>query len=133
MTTTQGGKMSAFSANPVAYIIPAVLVVGFGLYYLYGAIDRLGLPLQQADAVVTGKTFTPGGTTYNTNVVAGRAWTQANELPDNYAVSLLVDKEPTVALVTKQKYDALSANDRVRVKLRRTRLSGRLEVVELNK
>lgn len=125
--------MSAFSANPVAYIIPAVLVVGFGLYYLYGAIDRLGLPLQQADAVVTGKTFTPGGTTYNTNVVAGRAWTQANELPDNYAVSLLVDQEPTVALVTKQKYDTLNANDRVRVKLRRTRLSGRLEVVELSK
>jgi hypothetical protein len=126
-------KMSAFAANPVAYIIPAVLVVGFGLYYLYGAIDRVGLPLQQADAVVTGKTYTPGGTTYNTNVVAGRAWTQANELPDNYAVSLRVGQEATVALVTKQKFETLKADDRVRVKMRRTRLSGRLEVVELTK
>lgn len=125
--------MSAFAANPVAYIIPAVLVVGFGLYYLYGAIDRVGLPVQQAEAVVTGKTYTPGGTTYNTNVVAGRAWTQANELPDNYAVSLRVGQEAAVALVTKQKFDTLMADDRVRVKMRRTRLSGRLEVVELTK
>lgn len=124
--------MTSFSANPVAYFIPALLLVGFGLYYLYGAIDRLGLSTRQVDAVVTAKQFTPGGTTYNSSIVAGRNWTQASELPDNYVISLLVNDEPTVALVTQRQFEELNAGDRVRAKIRRTRLSGRLEAIELS-
>ena len=123
--------MNAFSANPFAYIFPLVLLVGFGGYYLYGAADRLGLPIESADAVVTGKQYTPGGTTYNTNIAGGRAWTQSNKTNDMYAIELLVGTEPTVGLVDKQAFERLNKNDRVRVKIRRTRVSGRLEVVEV--
>ena len=123
--------MNAFSANSLVYIFPLVLLVGFGGYYIYGAIDRLGLPVESADAVVTGKQYTAGGTTYNTTIAAGRAWTQSNETNDFYAIELLVGTEPTVGLADKQTFERLNKNDRVRVKIRRTRVSGRLEVVEV--
>jgi hypothetical protein len=118
--------MNAFSANPFAYIFPLVLLVGFGGYYLYGAVDRIGVPIESVDALVTGKQFTPGGTTYNTNIAAGRAWTN-----DMYAIELLVGKEATVGLVDKRAFERLNKDDHVQVKIRRTRISGRLEVVEV--
>jgi hypothetical protein len=43
----------------------------------------------------------------------------------------MVDGEPTVALVTKQRFDEIRENDRVSVTVRRTRLSGKLEVIEV--
>jgi hypothetical protein len=123
--------MNAFSANPFAYIFPLVLLVGFGGYYLYGAVDRIGVPIESVDALVTGKQFTPGGTTYNTNIAAGRAWTQSNKTNDMYAIELLVGKEATVGLVDKRAFERLNKDDHVQVKIRRTRISGRLEVVEV--
>src|ERR1700712_716992 len=94
-------RMTAFSANPFAYIFPLILLIAVGGYYAYGAVDHLGLDLHDAQAVVTGKQVSAGGTTYNTNIVAGRAWTQAYEKADYYAIMMNVGAEPTVGLVTK--------------------------------
>ncbi len=125
--------MTAFQANPFAYIFPLILLVCVGGYYAYGALDRIGLELHSADAVVTGKQFTAGGTTYNTNVVAGRAWTQAYQQADFFAVTMNIGQEPTVGLVTKEAFDSYQAGDHVKVKWRRTRFSGRLEVVDVSR
>lgn len=125
--------MTAFSANPIVYIVPAIILGAVILYYLYGAIDGLGLEVRSADAVVTAKQSTPGSTTYWTNIAGGRAWTQSQQNPDMYAVSLTVAGEPTVGLVSKDMFQSLNDNDRVRVKLRRTRISHRLEVIEISR
>lgn len=125
--------MTEPATNPFVYIFPLVLLVGFGGYYLYGAIDRWGLALETVDAVVTDKVFTPGGTTYNQVISGGRAWTQANKNEDYYAIQLLVRDEPTVGLVTKDEFERLSKNDRVHATVRRTRISGRLEVVDIKR
>jgi hypothetical protein len=132
MSTKGTTGMTAFSANPFAYIFPLILLIGVGGYYLYGAIDRVGLATQSADAVVTGKQVSAGGTTYNTNIVAGRAWTQAYQQADFYAVTLNLGTEPAVALVTKEAFDSYNAGDSVKVKWHRTRLSGRLEVIDVS-
>ena len=125
--------MNALTANPSAYILPLLALLVVVGYYGYGALDRLGLPSSQAEAVVTGKTFTPGTTTYNTVVAAGRSWTQSNRQPDFYAISLTVNGEPTVALVDKTMFEQLNAGDRVRVEVRRTRFSGKLLVGKLTR
>ena len=122
--------MKGFFANPI-YVVPAVLLLGFGSYYLYGAIDRVGLEAQSVEAVVTSKEYTPGGTTYRTVIAANRAWTQAIETGDWYAIQLRVGTELTVGLVSKEAFERLNENDRVQVKVRRTRLSGKLEVIEV--
>jgi len=123
--------MSAFFSNP-AYIMPAVILGAVLIYYLYGAIDKVGLETQSINAIVTAKTHTPGSTTYVNRIAAGRSWTQAQQQQDFYAVSLNIEGEATVALVTKEKFDRLQENDRVHVTVRRTRISGKLEVVDVN-
>jgi len=123
--------MNAFAASPIAYIIPAVLLVVVGSYYLYGAVDRLWLAVETADAVVTGKQASPGTTTSWTNIAGGRAWTQSFQNPETFAVTLRVGNEPTVGLVAPELFDTLSPGQHLRVKISRTRISGRLEVIQV--
>lgn len=126
-----GKPMTAFAASPIAYIIPALLLATVGLYYLYGALDQLGLDVQTVDAVVTGKQASPGGTTRWTDIAGGRAWAQSMPNPEVFALTLMVGGEPSVGLVSQTLFDAISPGERVRVRIKRTRLSGRLEVIEV--
>jgi hypothetical protein len=119
--------------NPIAYLVPALAVAAVALYFLYGAVDRLGLEARDAEARVTGKQFTPGSTTYTTEVTAGRAWTKAHRNPDVFLVTLDVAGEATGGAVAPQLYDALQPGERVRVRVRRTRLSKRLLVTDVRR
>lgn len=125
--------MSAFKANPFAYIFPALVLVGVGGYYLYGILDRSGLDTQVVQARVTGKQFTPGATTYTTNVVDNRAFTQSIDQPDAYVVTLDVGGQPSSAYVTKELFATLEAGDSVQARLRRTRFSRQLQVIEVSR
>ena len=53
--------MTAFLANPSAYIIPAVLLCVFAGYYIYTFLDRFGGNVTNAVGTVTGKQYTPHG------------------------------------------------------------------------
>jgi hypothetical protein len=125
--------MNAFNANLFAYIFPALVFVAVACYYTYGAIDRIGLPTREVEGIVTGKQFTPGSTTYNSNVVAGQNYVQAQQQPDYYAVSVRIQDTPSVALVDRATYAAVQVNERVHLKIQRTRITGRLVVVELRR
>ncbi len=125
--------MNAFSANPLAYIFPTVLLLAVLCYYAYGAVDRLGLPTRETAAIVTGKKFTPGSKTYNTNVVGGQTLTQSYRQADFYAVSVEVAGVQGIVLVDPATFAALQINDRVSVSIQRTRLSGQLLVTQLRR
>ncbi len=125
--------MPAFRANPFAYLFPALVLVVIVGYYLYGALDRFGLDTRPVQARVTGKQFTPGSTTYNTNVVAGRAWTQSTENPDAYVVTLEVEGHPSSAYVSRELFEVLQSGDAVEARIRRTRISRRLQVVDVSR
>lgn|SRR4029453_9690903 len=125
--------MTSFSANPFVFIFSAVAILLVVLYFAYGTLDRLGLGSRSARAVVTGKQYNPPGTTYNTNIVAGRAWTQSHETPGTYAVMLRVGEEHTVGLVSKELFETLNTGDRVNVTVRQTRITRKLEAVEVTR
>jgi hypothetical protein len=125
--------MTPFSANPFVYVFSAVVIGAAVVYFGFGAVDRMGLEVRTVPATVTGKQFTAGGQTYYTNVAGGRAWVQSQETPETYAVTLNVGEENTVGLVSKEMFEALNAKDTVQVKIRRTRITGRLEVVEVTR
>lgn len=125
--------MTPFSANPFVFIFSAVAIVAVILYFAYGAIDRLGLGARATTAVVTGKQYNPPGRSYYTNIVAGRAWTQSQETSETYVVMLRVGGEDTVGLVSKPLFESLNAGDRVNVKVQRTRITRRLEAVEVTR
>jgi hypothetical protein len=120
--------MPSNGPSPFVYLLPAVALAAVLLYYLYGAVDRFGLETQQAEARVTGKQFAPGSTTYNTNIVAGRAWTQSSQNPDAYIIGLDVNGVVTGGAVTPELYESLQPGERVRVEFQRTRFSGQILV-----
>jgi hypothetical protein len=118
---------------PLAYIFPALAFAAALLYYGYGAVDRLGLETRQTEAHVTTKNFAPGSTTYHTNIVAGRAWTQSSKYADSYIVGLDIEGTTTGGLVTPEVYATLNPGDRVRVKFQRTRFSRKILVTDVRR
>jgi hypothetical protein len=124
-------KVSVFSANPVGFIIMVLLLVGVGGYYAWGAIDTAGLAVEERSAVVTGKQVNPATQTYRTNIVAGRAWTQSHTQGETRVVTLKVGDEDSVGYVDAWQYQQLKAGDTVRVRVHRTRITRRLEVLEV--
>jgi type IV secretory pathway TrbF-like protein len=119
--------------NPFVYIFPAILLGAVLLYYLYGAVDRVGLETHDAEARVIGKQVGPGSTTYHTTVVDGRTWSQAQTNPDAYIVTLDVEGDTTGSAVSRQLYESLDTGERVRVQFRRTRLSKRVLVTDVSR
>lgn len=123
--------MTAFSANPAVFIFSGLILVAALAYFAYGALDYLGVAEESKQAVVTGKQYNPPRVTYRNNIVAGRNYTQADTMPETYVLTLTIDGEPTAAIVSKQLYDTVQAQDKVSVRAKRMRLSGRLEVTEV--
>jgi len=123
--------MTPYSANPFAYIFPAVALGAMLVYFMCAAIDRMGLEVRTAVATVTGKQFTESGKSYYTTIAGGRTWVEPQETPETYVVTLNMGDEHTVGLVSREMFESLNASDTVRVKIRRTRITGRLEVVEV--
>ena len=120
-----------FSFSNPAVLVPALILCWVLIYFLYYAIDKVGLETQTATAVISEKTYTPGSTSFINRIAGGRSWIQAQKQPDFYAVSLTVENEPTVALVTKEKFARLERNDLVEVAYSRTRISGKIQVVDV--
>lgn len=123
--------MSVYSANPIGFIFMALLLLGVGGWYAWGAIDTAGLVVEERQAVVTGKQVNPAHQTYRTNIVAGRAYTQSHTQGETRVVTLKVGDEDSVGYVDAWQYQQLKAGDTVQVLVHRTRLSRRLEVLEV--
>ena len=125
--------MTPFSANPFVFISSAVVIGAALVYMTFAAVDRVGLEVRSGVAVVTGKQYIGKGKAYYPNIVARRMWVQSQETAETYAVTLKVGDEPTVGLVSKELFESLNTNDTVNIKARRTRITGRLEVVEVTR
>lgn len=123
--------MTPYRANPFAFIFPILAIGALLIYFTYAAIDRMGLEVRTTAATVLGKQFTKSGKSYYTTNAGGRTWIQSQDTPETYAVELMVADERTAGLVSKQLFESLQANDTVQVKIRRTRITGRLEVMEV--
>ena len=125
--------MASTGPSRLVYIFPAIAFGAVALYYLYGAVDRLGLETQRAEARVTAKQVARGSTTYNTRIAGGRAWSQATENPDAFIVSLEIEGEASGGAVDSQMYESLSEGDRVQVQFQRTRISRQILVTNVHR
>lgn len=123
--------MTPFAANPFIFVFSALLLVAVLAWFGWGMLDRMGLAEEQAGAVVTGKHYNAPGQTFRTVIAGGRAWTLTDTTSDTHVILLDVAKEPTVAIVSNDVYDALQPGDSVQVRMRRTRVSRRLEVIDV--
>jgi hypothetical protein len=115
----------------LVYLFPALALAAVLVYYLYGAVDRLGLEAREGQATVTAKQVAAGSTTYNTQIAGGRAWTLATENQGAYIVTLDLGGELTGGAVEPELYASLREGQQVRVRFQRTRLSGRILVTQV--
>lgn len=125
--------MTPQSANPFVYIFSLVAIAAVLIYYGYGALDHAGLRERNAVATVTGKQFAESGRSYYTTVAGGRTWVQSQVTPETHVVLLSVGNEQTAGVVSKELYESLQAGESVQVRLRRTRMTRRLEVVDVTR
>lgn len=125
--------MTSISANPFVFIFSAVLLVFVIVYFGWGALDHLALPVQQGSAIVTAKAYKPPGVSYRTVIAGDRAWTLADPTDEAYVLGLTVAQESTGAIVSKEMHNAVQPGDTVHVQMRRRRLSRQLEVVEVTR
>jgi len=117
--------------NSFVYIFPAILIICIVLYVIYNAVNKFGLEIKTEIATVTDKTQAEGSTSYVNNIAANRSWVQSSKQGDYFIISINIGNEPTIALVTKDRFESLKKNDQIQVKTRRTRLTKRLEVIEV--
>lgn len=125
--------MTPQSPSPLVYVFPALLLLAAALYFGYAMLDRSALSTETAAAVVTGKQFMKGSTTYHSTLVGNQNVVQADQRPDAYYVTFEVDGEHTGGAVSRELYDALRAGDSVEVHYRRTRLSNRIVVTDVSR
>ena len=101
------------------------------MYYGYGVVDRAALETHDVEATVVSKHYDPSRKAFNKVIAGNRVWVQSHETGGLFLVNLRVNQEETVGLVTRELFDSLDAGDRVHAKVRRTRISRRLEAIEV--
>lgn len=131
--TLLAAALTPYSANRFGFIFSIVAMAAVAIYFAYGAVDRMGLAIEDVDATVLNKLHNPSGTAYNTVIAGGRSWVQSHATSETYVAVLRVAGEETAGLVSKELFDSLNAGDPVRAKVRRTRITRRLEAVEISR
>ena len=131
--TLQAAALAPYTANRFGFIFSIVIIGVAVIYFAYGAVDRMGLEIQSVDATVVDKQFGEGVKAYNTTIAGGRPWIQSRETSDIYLVVLQVGGEKTGGLVSREVYESLKNGDAVRANVRRTRISRRMEAMEITR
>lgn len=114
-------------------VFGAVVVVLIGLYFLFMAVDSLGLADQEGTATVLGKEFREASTTYQTQKVGDRMLTVPQVTPPMYILKLNIAGRKTEGPVDKSLYDAVVAGDRVRVVYQKRRILGQVQIVSVTR
>jgi hypothetical protein len=129
------GAPTVPSTNPnrVMTVLGVVILVGAGLYFLFTAVNGVGLPELQATARVVGKEYRSAGVTYAPQVIGGRTHALPQATPEAYVLKLEIGGEGTECAVPKELYEASSVDDKVQVVYQQKRLTGALHVMDVKR
>ena len=127
----KASSAAAAHANRPMMILGVIVLCGVGFYFLFSAVNGIGLEDESGDATVVRKEYRESGTTYQRQVIGGRVHTQAQATPELYILMLDIDGQSAECAVTKSLYDELSETDRVSVEYQRKRITGSLLVTDV--
>jgi hypothetical protein len=111
------------------YLIGAVVLVGVLCYAVFMAIDTFGLESTVTRASVVSTGYRAAGQTYVTEIINNRPYVIPKTVPEAFLADVEIDGAVVTAAVDKAVHDRLRAGDPVTVTIRRTRLTGRTQVV----
>jgi hypothetical protein len=109
--------------------VGAVVLIAVAGYFLFLAVNTMGLPTQTAPATVVSKEYREPGRTYATQPVGKQNLTRVQSTPETYLLTLDIDGRMAVSAVDRRTYEALKPGDRVQATYQRRRISGALQVV----
>lgn len=113
------------------YIFGAIAIVCFALYFLFMAIDGLGLKETQATAKVIAKGYKQAGKTYVTQIVANRPVVLPQATPEMYLLQLNIGGKKTECAVEKSIYENINAEDLIQVIFQKRRILGKVQVLRV--
>ncbi len=120
------------SAN-FMYIFGAIILVCVGIYFLFMAVDGLGLSDQRGTAKVIAKGYRQAGKTYITQIVANRPVVLPQVTPEMYILQLDIGGSRTEAAVDKDLYEAINPEDQVQVIYQKRRILGKIQVLKVSR
>lgn len=127
-------RLAAMQAEPnqLWVVMGGIIVAAVAIYFLFMAIDGLGLEDHQASAVITGKEYRGAKQTYRTELVGGVTRAIPQAVPEMYIVKLRIADRETESPVAKTLYDELREGDQVKVVYQQRRITGALQVKNVN-
>jgi hypothetical protein len=116
----------------LAALIGAVVLLLVGGYWGFVALDSWGLSEQQSEAVVRGKRYEAPGTTYVTQMINNRATSVPRTTAEAFLLQLEIAGEQADAAVAKDVYQSVSESQTVNATFKRGRITGGVQVVQVN-
>jgi hypothetical protein len=120
------------SAN-FMYIFGAIILVCVAIYFLFMAIDSLGLKEEKATAKVISKGYKQAGKTYITQIVANRPVVLPQVKPEMYILQVEIEGKKTECAVDKSLYEAINPEDQVQVVYQKRRILGKSQVLKVTR
>ena len=120
------------SAN-FMYIFGAIILVCVAIYFLFMAIDSLGLKEEKATAKVISKGYKQAGKTYITQIVANRPVVLPQVKPEMYIFQVELEGKKTECAVDKSLYEVINPEDQVQVIYQKRRILGKIQVLKVNR
>ena len=123
--------MNATQPRNIMPAVGAVILVVIVGYYLFLAADTQGLEERHGNAVVLEKIHRAARSSYTTQVINNRPRAVPQELPETFLLQLEVEGQKAEAPVSAAQFDALAAGQQIGVTYQLRRLTGILQISEV--
>ena len=119
--------------DSVTYTAGLIILIIVGLYFLFQAIDGLGLETKKDSGTVVGREHREATMGYRTEIINSQPRPVRHYTPEKYVLKLDINGQQTEGTVSGSLFDAVQPGDRVVVTFQKRRLTGRLQVLEVTR
>jgi len=128
-------RTTASEAGAVSFmpVLGAIILVLVAIYFLFQAVDGMGLASQSGRAAVVGKEYRPAGQTYTREVVGNQTLNVPKTTPEMHILELDLDGRRVQGTTDRALYESISAGDQVQVTYQQRRITGALQVVRVSR
>ncbi len=113
-------------------IFGGIVVAGFLVYLIFMAANNFGLSEKKGTATILEKGYRQAGRTYITQVIGKRTMTIPQITPEMYILKLDINGRQAEFAASKSQYNALNAGDQVQMTYKHKRITGSMQVLNVN-
>jgi hypothetical protein len=111
------------------YIAGLVILIAFGTYFLFLAVDGLGLQQQKYTATVVDREHRDAVMGNRIEIINRQPYVTPHVTDEKYILKLNVDGRRAEGVVRRSLFEAVQPGDQVQVTYQTRRLTGRIQVL----